>query len=53
MSSNSSILDAMKKLHVGHFLHLPVIDGTSPVGLVDVMTLTVAMLTYLVKVVLI
>jgi hypothetical protein len=33
----------------GHFLHLPVIDNTTPVGLIDVMTLTIAMLTYLVN----
>lgn len=59
--SKASILDALKKLHgkkilitkftriAGHFLHLPVIDDTVPVGLVDVMTLTIAMLTYLVS----
>lgn len=33
---------------VGHFIHLPVIDDTKPVGLIDVMTLTIAMLKYLV-----
>jgi hypothetical protein len=33
----------------GHFLHLPVIDNTVPVGLIDVMTLTIAMITYLVN----
>lgn len=46
--SSASILDALKKLHTGHFLHLPVIDDTVPVGLVDVMTLTISMLQYLV-----
>ncbi|KAJ3359521.1 hypothetical protein HDU91_004899 [Kappamyces sp. JEL0680] len=47
VSSSASILDALKKLHIGHFLHLPVIDDGLPVGLVDVMTLTITMLTYL------
>ncbi|KAJ3052419.1 hypothetical protein HK097_006292 [Rhizophlyctis rosea] len=44
---DTSILDALKKLHAGHYLHLPVTDGRNPVGLVDVLTLTVSMLTYL------
>ncbi|KAJ3012800.1 hypothetical protein HKX48_006080 [Thoreauomyces humboldtii] len=43
----TSILDALKKLHSGHYLHLPVVDAGTPVGLIDMMTLTVAMLTYL------
>ncbi|KAJ3215254.1 hypothetical protein HDU67_000670 [Dinochytrium kinnereticum] len=45
--SSFSILDALKKLNVGHYLHLPVVDNSSIVGLVDVMTLTMAMLDYL------
>lgn len=49
VQSDATILDALKKLHAGHFLRLPVIDDTVPVGLVDVMTLTIAMLTYLVR----
>ncbi|KAJ2998569.1 hypothetical protein HDV02_004384 [Globomyces sp. JEL0801] len=36
VSSDTSILDALKKLHAGHFLHLPVIDGVEPVGLIDI-----------------
>jgi CBS domain-containing protein len=50
VNSDASILDALKKLHTGHFLHLPVIDATVPMGLIDVMTLTIAMLTYLVRI---
>ncbi|KAI8800778.1 hypothetical protein BJ742DRAFT_840332 [Cladochytrium replicatum] len=46
---DSSILDALKKLHVGHYLHLPVVDGGVPAGLVDVLQLTIAMLNYLVS----
>ncbi|KAH9266498.1 hypothetical protein BASA84_001107 [Batrachochytrium salamandrivorans] len=45
--TETSILDALKKLHAGHYLHLPVVEGGVPVGLVDVMTLTISMLTYL------
>ncbi|KAI9355095.1 hypothetical protein DFJ73DRAFT_290035 [Zopfochytrium polystomum] len=45
----TTILDALKKLHAGHYLHLPVtLDGRIPVGLVDVLTLTISMLEYLV-----
>ncbi|KAJ3280866.1 hypothetical protein HK104_000355 [Borealophlyctis nickersoniae] len=46
---DTSILEALKKLHAGHYLHLPVVDGRNPVGLVDVMTLTISMLTYLIS----
>jgi len=45
----TTILDALKKLHIGHYLHLPILDGEAPVGLVDVQQLTMAMLDYLVK----
>ncbi|EGF77349.1 hypothetical protein BATDEDRAFT_36036 [Batrachochytrium dendrobatidis JAM81] len=45
--ASTSILDALKKLNTGHYLHLPVVDGGVPIGLVDVMTLTISMLTYL------
>ncbi|KAJ3229250.1 hypothetical protein HDU81_005515 [Chytriomyces hyalinus] len=47
VDSSVSILDALKKLHVGHYLHLPVVEDETPVGLVDVLTLTMAMLNYL------
>ncbi|KAJ3019910.1 UNVERIFIED_CONTAM: hypothetical protein HDU68_010432 [Siphonaria sp. JEL0065] len=47
VDSSTSILDALKKLHVGHYLHLPVVQGQVPVGLVDVLTLTMGMLDYL------
>ena len=44
VSPRTTILDALKKLHVGHFAHLPVIESRNgPVGLVDVLTLTMAM----------
>ncbi|KAJ3325063.1 hypothetical protein HDU76_013257 [Blyttiomyces sp. JEL0837] len=47
VNTETTILEALKKLHVGHYLHLPVVDGRTPVGLVDVLTLTMAMLDYL------
>ncbi|KAJ3122116.1 hypothetical protein HK100_012125 [Physocladia obscura] len=47
VDSSTTILEALKKLHVGHYLHLPVVDGDVPVGLVDVLTLTMGMLDYL------
>ncbi|KAJ3135982.1 hypothetical protein HK100_002113 [Physocladia obscura] len=47
VDSSTTILEALKKLHVGHYLHLPVVDGEVPVGLVDVLTLTMGMLDYL------
>ncbi|KAJ3088908.1 hypothetical protein HK100_007917 [Physocladia obscura] len=55
----TSILDALKLLHgkyplctltiltAGHYLHLPVCDGATPIGLVDVLTLTISMLEYM------
>ncbi len=49
MSSDTTILDALKKLYAGHYLHLPVTVGLTPVGLVDVQQLTMAMLNYLMK----
>ncbi|TPX38957.1 hypothetical protein SeMB42_g03277 [Synchytrium endobioticum] len=42
-----SILDALKKLHAGHYLHLPVVENKVPSGLVDVMQLTLSMLNYM------
>ncbi|KAJ3237005.1 hypothetical protein HDU78_004296 [Chytriomyces hyalinus] len=47
VDSSVSILEALKKLHVGHYLHLPVVEDETPVGLVDVLTLTMGMLNYL------
>ena len=47
VNQQTTILEALKKLRDGHYLHLPVVDESSPVGLVDVMTLTICMLTYL------
>lgn len=45
----TTILAALKKLRAGNYLHLPVVDSNSiPAGLIDVMTLTITMLTYLV-----
>jgi hypothetical protein len=41
-------LVALRKLKDGHYLHLPVVEDGTTVGLVDVMTLTISMLTYLV-----
>ncbi|KNC96179.1 uncharacterized protein SPPG_08334 [Spizellomyces punctatus DAOM BR117] len=49
VTTDTSILDALKRLHAGHYLHLPVVDAGTPVGLVDVMTLTISMLTYLIS----
>ncbi|KAI8618952.1 hypothetical protein BC830DRAFT_1106458, partial [Chytriomyces sp. MP71] len=49
VDASTSILDALKKLHIGHYLHLPVVEDDTPVGLVDVMTLTLSMLDYLVR----
>ncbi|KAI8619001.1 hypothetical protein BC830DRAFT_1106065 [Chytriomyces sp. MP71] len=48
-SPSTSILDALKTLHTGRYLHLPVVDGSAPIGLVDVLTLTMSMLDYLIK----
>ncbi|KAJ3098484.1 hypothetical protein HDU97_003983 [Phlyctochytrium planicorne] len=45
--SSYTILDALKKLNIGHYLHLPVVDNGTIYGLVDVLTLTMAMLDYL------
>lgn len=44
---HTTILDALKKLRAGHYLHLPVMEGKVSSGLVDVMSLTMAMLEYL------
>ncbi|KAJ3031817.1 UNVERIFIED_CONTAM: hypothetical protein HDU68_012323 [Siphonaria sp. JEL0065] len=47
--ASTSILDALKMLHAGHYLHLPVCDGNTPIGLVDVLTLTMSMLDYMIN----
>ncbi|KAG9288935.1 hypothetical protein G9A89_019557 [Geosiphon pyriformis] len=41
-SSNTSILDALKKMYDGHFLNLPVVDSGHIMGMVDVLKLTYA-----------
>jgi CBS domain-containing protein len=46
--TSNTILEALKKLYTGRYLHLPVMEDKFPVGLVDVMTLTVTMLQYLI-----
>ena len=45
---STTILQALKRMHAHHYLHLPVVDGSHVCGLVDVQQLTMAMLTYLV-----
>lgn len=41
----TTVLQALKKMHAGHYLHLPVLDGNmSPFGLVDVLQLTLTIL---------
>ncbi|KAJ3191713.1 hypothetical protein HK101_007485 [Irineochytrium annulatum] len=47
VGSGTTILDALKKLKAGHYLHLPVVDHGTTLGLVDVLTLTINMLEYL------
>lgn len=49
VTKEDTILNCLQKLKTGRYLHLPVMDGSIPVGLVDVMTLTISMLTYLVN----
>ena len=41
-SSNTSILDALRKMYDGHYLNLPVVDGDIIRGMVDVLKLTYA-----------
>ncbi|KAK3842732.1 MAG: CBS and PB1 domain protein [Linnemannia gamsii] len=44
--SNMTILDALKKMHDNHYLHLPVVDGQGQMaGLVDVLQVSFAMLS--------
>lgn len=41
----TTVLQALKKMHAGHYLHLPVIDDDmAPFGLVDVLQLTLTIL---------
>jgi len=40
----TSILQALKKMHDGHYLNLPVVEGTTIIGMVDVLKLTYATL---------
>ncbi|KAF9122782.1 hypothetical protein BGW39_009493 [Mortierella sp. 14UC] len=43
--SNMTILDALKKMHDNHYLHLPVVDGQGQMaGLVDVLQVSLAVL---------
>ncbi|KAJ3075488.1 hypothetical protein HDU98_007986 [Podochytrium sp. JEL0797] len=46
---STTILDALKMLYAGHYLHLPVCDGHTPIGLVDVLTLTMSILDYMLQ----
>ncbi|CAJ0762265.1 13946_t:CDS:2 [Entrophospora sp. SA101] len=39
---NTSILEALKKMYDGHYLNLPVVEGTTIIGMVDVLKLTYA-----------
>ncbi|RIB02920.1 hypothetical protein C2G38_830093 [Gigaspora rosea] len=39
---HTSILEALKKMYDGHYLNLPVVDGGSILGMVDVLKLTYA-----------
>ncbi|KAI9184576.1 hypothetical protein H9P43_003631 [Blastocladiella emersonii ATCC 22665] len=39
-NTNTSIYDALKMMHDNRYLHLPVVDGTEVIGLVDVLKLT-------------
>lgn len=44
--SNMTILDALKKMHDNHYLHLPVVDSQGQMaGLVDVLQVSFAMLS--------
>ena len=43
------MLDALKRMHTYHYMHLPVVDSENiTIGLVDVQQLTMSMIDYLV-----
>lgn len=48
IAPETKIVDALKILRDGNFNHAPVMEGSSAAGLVDVLSLTVAMLKYLI-----
>lgn len=46
VTPNTPVVDALRKMHAGRYLHLPVVDGVGVVeGLVDVLKLTYTTLT--------
>ncbi|KAJ3393157.1 hypothetical protein HDU84_002504 [Entophlyctis sp. JEL0112] len=47
LDSSATILDGLKKLHSMLFIQYEIVDGGVPVGLVDVLNLTMGMLDYL------
>ncbi|KAJ3139763.1 hypothetical protein HK100_011105 [Physocladia obscura] len=50
VSPTTSVLEALNMLGDGHYLHLPVIQENKPVGLVDLLTLTMSILDYILKI---
>ncbi|KAI8611311.1 hypothetical protein BC830DRAFT_667609 [Chytriomyces sp. MP71] len=46
----TSVLEALQMLRDGDYLHLPVLEDGKPVGLVDVLMLTMSILDYMLKI---
>ncbi|KAJ3084415.1 CBS-domain-containing protein [Rhizoclosmatium globosum] len=50
VSPATSVLEALRMLNDGHYLHLPVMQDGKPVGLVDLLSLTMSILDYMLKI---
>ncbi|KAJ3356409.1 hypothetical protein HDU83_001200 [Entophlyctis luteolus] len=50
VSPSTSVLEALQMLGDGHYLHLPVVVENKPVGLVDLLTLTMSILDHMLRI---
>ncbi|KAI9338536.1 hypothetical protein BDR26DRAFT_1008225 [Obelidium mucronatum] len=50
VTPSTPVLEALRMLNDGHYLHLPVMQDNKPVGLVDLLTLTMSILDYMLKI---
>ncbi|KAJ3067173.1 hypothetical protein HDU98_009619 [Podochytrium sp. JEL0797] len=50
VSPSTTVLEALRMLNDGHYLHLPVMHDNKPVALVDLLTLTMSILDYMLKI---
>ncbi|KAJ3243501.1 hypothetical protein HDU78_000382 [Chytriomyces hyalinus] len=50
VTPETSVLDALQMLGDGDYLHIPVLEDGKPIGLIDVLMLTMSILDYMLKI---